>query len=135
MTGAGKWTRLAARAGGALALSLAAGPASADWQRLGGPALADALGDAEVSYDGVAWQHFLPTGRMVTRASEAPAGAASWGEWRVERDSACIRMPPATAWECYWVEVDGAGGIRFIDGYGNVSTGHFVAGTGVSGDE
>jgi hypothetical protein len=35
-------------------------------------------------------------------------------------------MPDATEWECYWVEVDGAGGIRFTDAYGNVSTGRLV---------
>jgi hypothetical protein len=109
------------------------GPALADWQRLGAGALEGALSGAEVSYDGVAWQHFLPSGRVVTRSGEAPLGAASWGEWRLDRDSYCTRMPPATEWECYWVEIDGQGGIRFIDAYGNVSTGQFVTGSDGAG--
>jgi hypothetical protein len=112
-----------------LALSLVAGGAVAgpDWRRLDAAALAATLTGAEVAYDGIAWQHFLATGRVLSRSGEAPSGETSWGEWRVERDSYCARMPPDTEWECYWVEVDGQGGVRFIDGYGNVSTGRFVA--------
>jgi hypothetical protein len=130
-----KWTRARRLTCGVFAVCVASGPALADWQRLDSAALEGLLADAQVSYDGIAWQHFLPSGRMVIRAGEAPSGDASWGEWRVERDSYCARMPPATEWECYWVEVDGAGGIRFIDGYGNVSTGHFVTGAGPVSDE
>jgi hypothetical protein len=130
-----KWTRAPRPIGALIAVLAAAGPALADWQRLDAAALEATLADAEVSYDGIAWQHFLPSGRMVTRSAEAPSGAASWGEWRIDRDSYCARMPPATEWECYWVEIDGAGGIRFIDGYGNVSTGAFVTGEGQAGDE
>jgi hypothetical protein len=125
--------RGAALAGVVLAAWVATGPALAEWQRLGADALEGALAGAEVSYDGIAWQHFLPSGRMVTRSGEAPSGAASWGEWRTDRDSTCTRMPPATEWECYWVEGDGEGGIRFIDAYGNVSTGHFVIGSDGAG--
>lgn len=117
------------------ALLAAAGPAVAEWQRLDADALEATLTDAEVSYESAGWQHFLPSGRMVIRAGEAPSGAASWGEWRIDRDSYCARMPPATDWECYWVEVDGAGGIRFTDAYGNVSTGRIARGSGGAADE
>ena len=122
MTDPRKWTRLS----GVLGLVLAASPAFAEWQRLDGDGLVAALNGAEVSYDGAAWQRFLPSGRTVYRVGEAPSGEASWGQWRAQEDSYCSRWPPGQHWECYWVEVDGAGGIRFIDAYGNTSAGHFV---------
>jgi hypothetical protein len=125
VTGARKWTRLMA----GLALALAAGPAQAEWQRLDGPGLVEVLSGAEVDYDGAAWQEFLPSGRTVYRVGEAPTGSSSQGDWRAENDSYCSRWRPGGEWECYWVEVDGAGGIRFIDAYGNISAGHFVTET------
>ena len=119
MTGAGKWTWVAAL----LAALTVPGPALADWARLEGPALEAALAGAEITLDGGGWQHVLPAGRVVTRSGEAPSGATSWAEWRVDAEGYCTRMPVATEWVCYTVEVDGLGGIRFIDGYGNASAG------------
>jgi hypothetical protein len=117
-----KWTRPIA----VLALALAAQPALAEWQRLGEEGLVDRLSGALVAYEGVGWQSFLPTGRMIYRGDEAPSGNTSRGEWWARDDRLCSRWHPGGAWECYSVEVDGAGGIRFIDAYGNISAGRFL---------
>lgn len=117
-----RWTRLLAFA----ALVLAADPARADWQRLDAEALVAALSGTQVDYDGAAWQMFLPDGRTFYRVGETPAGTTSLGDWRVQGDSYCTRWQPGGEWECYWVEIDGAGGVRFVDGFGNVSAGRFV---------
>ena len=122
MTGSRKWTRLAA----GMTLATLATPAFAEWQRLDGPGLIDALSGAEIDYDGAAWQEFLPSGRTLYRVGEAPSGQTSWGDWREQAGSYCSRWPPSDDWTCYAVEVDGAGGVRFIDSWGNVSAGHFV---------
>lgn len=116
------WTRLLVLA----ALALAAGPARADWQRLDADALVAALSGTQVDFDGAAWQLFLPSGRTLYRVGETPAGTTSLGDWRAQDDSYCSRWQPGGEWECYWVEIDGVGGIRFVDGFGNVSAGHFV---------
>jgi len=117
-----KWTRPVA----ALALALAATPALAEWQRLGAEGLVERLSGAEVAYEGVGWQSFLASGQTFYRGGEAPFGNTSRGEWRAQNDSLCSRWQPGGEWECYWVEVDGTGGIRFIDAYGNTSAGRFV---------
>jgi hypothetical protein len=117
-----KWTRPVA----ALVLVLAATPALAEWQRLDAEGLVDRLGGAEVIYEGIGWQRFLVSGRMVYRGAEAPSGSSSPGEWRVQNDSLCSRWQPGGEWECYWVEVDGVGGVRFIDAFGNISAGRFA---------
>lgn len=122
VAGSRKWTRLA----GVLAATLAAHPALGDWQRLDAEGLVEELSGADVDFEGVAWQRFLPSGRTLYRVGEAPSGQSNWGDWRADDDSYCSRWRPGGEWECYWVEVDGEGGIRFIDAYGNVSTGHFV---------
>jgi hypothetical protein len=124
VTGPRKWTRLL----GGLALAAVAGPALADWMRLDGDGITEALNGAQVDYDGVAWQEFLPSGRTIYRAGEAPSGSTSQGDWRVEAGNYCSRWPPGSDWTCYAVEIDGAGGVRFIDAWGNVSAGHFVTG-------
>ena len=87
--------------------------------------LIDRLSGAEVTYEGIGWQRFLVSGRMIYRGAEAPSGSASPGEWRVEDDSLCSRWQPGGEWECYRVEIDGQGGVRFIDAYGNISAGRF----------
>lgn len=104
-----------------LILTLAAGPAAADWTRLTTEEIAAALADRDVTYENDAWQRFLPSGRTIYRWGET-----SWGYWRAEADHYCSQWPPAQPWECYHVEVDGQGGIRFTDDYGNVSTGVFA---------
>jgi hypothetical protein len=122
MTDPCKWTRPVA----ALALLLAAGPALADWQRLDGDGIAEVLSGAVVDYDGAAWQEFLASGLTLYRVGEAPSGDTSRGDWRADGGNYCSRWPPGEDWTCYAVEVDGTGGIRFIDSWGNISAGHFV---------
>jgi hypothetical protein len=122
VTDPSKWTRLT----GAMVLALAATPALAEWARLGDDGIVAALTGAEVDYDGAAWQAFLPTGRTMYRVGEAPEGETSRGDWRVEAGNYCSRWPPSDTWTCYAVEVDGQGGVRFIDSWGNVSAGHFI---------
>ena len=78
-----------------------------------------------MTYEGIGWQSFLVSGRMIYRGAEAPSGSSSPGEWRVQDDSLCSRWQPGGEWECYRVEIDGQGGIRFIDAYGNISAGRF----------
>ena len=123
MTRPRKWTRPVA----ALALMLAATPALAEWERLDAGALIDRLSGAEVTYEDIGWQRFLVSGRMIYRGAEAPSGSSSPGEWRVQDDSLCSRWQPGGEWECYRVEIDGQGGIRFIDAYGNISAGRFAS--------
>lgn len=122
MSGTRKWTRLVA----GMTLLLVAGPALADWERLDGDGIRAVLTGAQVDYDGAAWQEFLSSGRTIYRVGEAPTGSTSTGEWRAEAGSYCSRWPPRDDWTCYAVEVDGAGGIRFVDAWGNVSTGQIV---------
>jgi hypothetical protein len=109
-----------------MALALAAGPALAEWQRLDGDGIVETLSGSEVDYNGAAWQEFLPSGRTFYRVEEAPPGGTRLGDWRAEAGSFCSRWPPRDDWTCYAVEVDGAGGIRFIDTWGNISEGRFV---------
>jgi hypothetical protein len=90
VTGPRKWTRLM----GALALALAATPALAEWARLDGDGIVEALTGAQVDYDGAAWQEFLPSGRTIYRGGGGAQGSTSQGDWRVEAGNYCSRWPP-----------------------------------------
>lgn len=125
MTRSRKTTRSAIAIVLTLCLARAAG-ADHVWDRLGTEDIVAWLSGAEIDFDGAAWQRFLPSGQTIYRVGEAPSGSTSQGEWRAEAGNFCSRWPPADTWDCYAVEVDGAGGVRFVDSYGNVSTGRFV---------
>jgi len=116
-------------------LMFAAGPAFAEWKALGSDGIAAHLRGAEVVYDEDTWQQFLASGRTLYRVGQPPYVDASWGDWRAENDRYCSRWSPGAQWDCYVVEVDGAGGIRFVDEWGNVSAGQFVTAIGEGASE
>jgi hypothetical protein len=109
-----------------LGLLLGPGPALADWMRLDGPGLVEALTGSQIDYGGAAWQSFQSSGRTLYRTGESPSGTTSQGLWREQGGSYCSRWPPGADWTCYAVEVDGSGGVRFIDDAGSVSAGRFL---------
>lgn len=109
------------RLGLALCLSLGAGaPGWADdWRRLDGSGITAALTDRVLLFDGAATQKFNASGRTLY-----DNGQPSWGYWRVQGDQYCSQWPPGQDWSCYDVEASETG-VRFLDGYGNVSTGTY----------
>lgn len=110
---------------GIAALLTAGSPALAEWRALDDAEIEAALTDRRVIYvDDLGWQLFAGTGRTVVRLSEAPFGATSVGEWTVLQGRYCQRWTRVAEWACFTVEIDGTGGVRFIDRLGNVSSGH-----------
>jgi hypothetical protein len=113
-----KWTRALA-----VLACLLPGPTSAEWRALTGRALEAALISHDVQYGDVAWERHEADGMLLLRSTEGDWGRTSLGVWMLRGDARCLRWNRAMDWECYRVETDGAEGIRFIDGYGNVSEG------------
>ena len=91
------------------------------WQTLETAEIAEILTRHDLTYETGAFQRFLPSGRTLYRNGET-----SWGYWRAEADRYCSQWPPGEDWACYVVEHDGATGLRFIDAWGNISTGVFA---------
>lgn len=102
------------------------GPAVAVWHPMTGPEIWLVLGGVDVAYGDLAWERHEPDGILLFRTVEGLYGATSIGQWDVQGDTRCLRWNRAAEWECYAVETDGADGIRFTDGYGNVSEGRLV---------
>ena len=121
MTDPRKWTRALA-----MALLLRPGPALADWQRVTGEALMPLLIGLDVVYADVGWDRHEPDGRLLTRTMEGNGGRTRLGQWYVPGDMRCLRWERDAGWDCYIVEVDGEGGVRFTDSRGNHSTGELV---------
>lgn len=97
---------------------LAAGPALADWQKMTGAQIAEALTGAKLEYAD-AWQEFYASGRTLYNA-----GADSWGYWQVRGEAYCSQWPPAGGWACYAMErEDASGKLRFIGDSGDISEG------------
>ena len=105
----------------ALAALLVPGVALADdWFRLDDAGITEILTTHDLIYENDAFQRFLPSGRTLYRYGET-----SWGYWRAEEGRYCSQWPPGDEWDCYDVEYDGATALRFIDDWGNVSSGVF----------
>jgi hypothetical protein len=102
------------------------GPALAEWSSVGAGDLALLLEDRDVRYGDLAWERHESNGILLFRTVEGPFGRTSLGQWRLEGNMRCLRWNRAAEWECYRVEIDGAGGIRFIDAWDNVSEGRLV---------
>lgn len=106
-----------------------AGPVGAEaaaedgWRGVGDDAALGAFLVAnDLSYETGAVQRFLASGRTLY-----DFGEPSWGFWRVEAGQYCSQWPPSDDWDCYTVEVDGAGAVRFTDARGNASVGQVIA--------
>lgn len=109
-----------------LGAALAAGPAAADWRAVPAGEIAALLLSHDVVYGDLAWERHAADGALLYRSTEGPLGRTSVGEWRLEQDARCLRWNRAVPFECYRVERDGADGIRFVDEWGNASTGRLV---------
>lgn len=102
---------------GAILLAASGSTAQAqDWHVLVGAGIAQGLTDRTVIYDNGATQHFYASGRTLYTFGEP-----SWGSWRIENDRYCSLWPPAPDWDCYEVQSNGAGGVMFVDPWGNTS--------------
>lgn len=121
MTDPRKWTRALA-----LSLALLPTPVLADWQAVEGQALMQLLTGHDIDYEGVGWERHEPDGRLLMRLTEGEAGTTSLGQWYAPGDMRCLRFSNDAGWDCYFVETDGAGGVRFTDSRGNHSTGRLV---------
>lgn len=119
MSTARKWTR-------ALAVATMLAPPTAMAQAQGDSDLAAILVSHDIVYDGVAWERHAASGRIILRSLEDPDGTTSLGEWQIVEGARCLRWRPAMDWECYAVELDGAGGITMTDALGNAITGRLV---------
>lgn len=81
----------------------------------------------DVVYDEIGWERHAANGRLMVQMDEDMRARPSFGEWWLSGDGRCLRWHRDMAWECYAITLDGAGGITFTDGFGNVSTGRLVA--------
>ncbi|NKX46428.1 hypothetical protein [Roseicyclus persicicus] len=111
----------------AVVAALAPAPALADWRVVHRDEAVALLTTHDIAYDDIAWERHEADGRLLARVAEGARATTSVGEWRFVGDARCLRWSGADRWECYRVEADDAGGVRFIDGYRNVSTGALVA--------
>ena len=131
MTAAGNsgWARalvLAATVGLAPLAPAAQPTAEAQGAGMAPSELATLLIAHDIHYGDIAWERHAASGRLLLRTNEGPVARTSLGEWAVTDGRRCLRWTRAEAWECYDVTLDGQGGIRFTDDYGNASTGLLV---------
>ncbi|MGR3467556.1 MAG: hypothetical protein ACU0CI_06720 [Shimia sp.] len=102
----------------AFALMLLATPALADdFKPMTGAQITEALTDTSLTYETGATQRFYASGRTLY-----DAGRPSWGAWEVRDDLYCSEWPPASGWDCYAMDTDGAV-LRFIGPRGDVTVG------------
>ncbi len=99
-----------------IAAICASGAVAQDWQPMTGAQISDTLTDQVLVYEN-ATQKIFASGRTVYEASEP-----SWGSWAVRGDQYCSQWPPSDNWNCYSMTRLGPG-VRFVDGFGNVTEG------------